>query len=548
MSRSPLFADIIRSLRIARYCEEHRLRTADGIAHARAADKTRAAERRSRREVLKAMMQTGVAGAAASVGWPAHALAARVPRKRSLDVGIVGAGLAGLACADALAAKGVTASIYDANTRTGGRCYSLRGRFPGQTVELGGEFIDNLHKTMLGYARRFGLAVEDVNKEPGDVFYYFDGDHIDEADIVDEFRDFVATMHVDLRRLSGDVTALSFTDADEALDRTSLQQYLNGENGAHQPAGPIARAAIAEAYVAEFGLEPDQQSSLNFLQFIHADRRSKFTPFGIFSDERYHIVNGNDLIVDGLTRALPTPVALGMMLERVRRTAADGIELTLATAGGTVTRTHDAVVLAVPFSTLRLVDLDSNLGLLPEQSNAIEFLGYGTNAKMMVGFVSRPWVAQGGNGASYSDLDNLQTTWETNPIRASKTRGVITDYSGGVRGATLTPGDVPAEAAAFLSDLEIMFPGAESAVRRETDGSVVTHLEHWPSNPLTRGSYTCYLPGQFTTIAGYEGMPAKNLYFAGEHTNSFYAYQGFMEGAALSGIDAATAILRAARR
>jgi monoamine oxidase len=74
------------------------------------------------------------------------------------------------------------------------------------------------------------------------------------------------------------------------------------------------------------------------------------------------------------------------------------------------------------------------------------------------------------------------------------------------------------------------------------------HLEHWPSNPLTRGSYTCYRPRQFTTIAGHEGTPVGNLYFAGEHTNSFYDWQGFMEGAALSGIDAAQQILQDAKR
>jgi monoamine oxidase len=42
-------------------------------------------------------------------------------------------------------------------------------------------------------------------------------------------------------------------------------------------------------------------------------------------------------------------------------------------------------------------------------------------------------------------------------------------------------------------------------------------------------------------------MPADNLLFAGEHTNSFYEWQGFMEGAALSGIAAAKAILSAAK-
>jgi monoamine oxidase len=58
-----------------------------------------------------------------------------------------------------------------------------------------------------------------------------------------------------------------------------------------------------------------------------------------------------------------------------------------------------------------------------------------------------------------------------------------------------------------------------------------------------RGSYTCYTPGQFTGIAGLEGQPAGRLLFAGEHADSFYSWQGFMEGACLSGIAAAGQIL-----
>ena len=76
---------------------------------------------------------------------------------------------------------------------------------------------------------------------------------------------------------------------------------------------------------------------------------------------------------------------------------------------------------------------------------------------------------------------------------------------------------------------------------------ILVHLEHWPSSPLTKGSYTCYRPGQFTTMAGLEGVPVNNLFFAGEHTNSFYEWQGFMEGAALSGIAAARSILAAVK-
>ena len=75
-------------------------------------------------------------------------------------------------------------------------------------------------------------------------------------------------------------------------------------------------------------------------------------------------------------------------------------------------------------------------------------------------------------------------------------------------------------------------------------GSFRVHLEHWPSNPLVKGSYTCNHPGYFTSIAGNEAKQVGNLYFAGEHTSSFYEFQGFMEGAALSGIRAAREILQ----
>ena len=83
---------------------------------------------------------------------------------------IVGAGLAGLACGDELRQHGVRATIYEASDRAGGRCFSLGGAFPGpvafpdQVVERGGEFIDTEHKTMIRYAQRFGLALEDVTK------------------------------------------------------------------------------------------------------------------------------------------------------------------------------------------------------------------------------------------------------------------------------------------------------------------------------------------------------------------------------------------------
>ena len=172
------------------------------------------------------------------------------------------------------------------------------------------KLIDNLHKTMLGYAQRFGLAKEDVNKVPGEVFYHFYGQRYPEAAVVTEFRDFVSAMRVDLNRLSREITATSHTQTDEVLDQTNLMAYLEGANGAQTPAGPLVKAAIIEAYEAEYGLAADEQSCLNFLLFIHADRRSKFTPLGVFSDERYHLLDGNDGIVAGLAAELSERIGL----------------------------------------------------------------------------------------------------------------------------------------------------------------------------------------------------------------------------------------------
>ncbi len=487
--------------------------------------------RPSRRAVLK----TGL-GALSAVP---SLLSARKPP--NIDVGIVGAGLAGLSCGWELHRRGVAVTVYEAESRVGGRCYSMGSgfpgpvSFPGQVVERGGEFIDTGHKTMLRYAKEFRLDLEDVTKFPGATAYYFDGHRVAESAVVEEFRSFVTAMRRDLRSISKAPSAASHTPADRAMDLTSLAEYL-----VTRGAGRLVRKAIEEAYVAEYGLEPDQQSCLNFLLFVHADRRSKFRPFGVFSDERYHILQGNQAVPDGLASRLAGRIRNGHVLEAVRKTASGRVELRF---GGGTSSVHDAVVLAIPFTVLRQVDLDPSLDLPAWKTSAIQELGYGTNAKMMVGFSRRTWADTNSNGSSYSDLLHHQTTWETNPKFATAQRAVLTDYSGGHRGAGLNPGQLQAEAGRFLDDLDSVFPGASADAVRGSAG-YLAHLEHWPSNPRSVGSYTCYLPGQFTTIAGNEGTPVGNLFFAGEHANSFYEWQGFMEGALLSGVAAAEQILK----
>ncbi len=493
------------------------------------------ANERDRAALSRRRFLGGMAAAGALALTSKKALGA--PNKPNPDVGIVGAGLAGLQCAYTLSTYGVTASLYEASDRVGGRQKTLRGFFPGQVAELGGELIDTGHKAMLGWVNKLNLTREDL-RNAEDVFYYIDGERVPEATVVDEYRAFVASMRPDLQASTGAPSVDGFNAADVQLDHTSLRDYLVSRG-----ASRIARKAIEAAYVGEYGRETTEQSCLNFLLYIHADKRSKFSPFGVFSDERFHVIEGQDRIATGIAALLPRPVDFGLTLVRVKKTSGGRVELTFRRGNTTVTKTHDHVVLAIPFSVLRTIELDASLQLPQWKKDAINLLGYGDNAKLMIGFQGPFWLDEGCDGTVYANLPNLQGTWETNPSNATSARAIMTDYAGGLLGKNMST-NVQQETAKFLADLEKVFPGA-TAKATKVNGKYLAALEHWPSNPLARGSYTCYLPGQFTTIAGNEGKAVGNLHFAGEHANSFYVWQGFQEGALLSGIDAATEVLGA---
>ncbi|MEW6708031.1 MAG: FAD-dependent oxidoreductase [Pseudomonadota bacterium] len=535
MARTHLFRMLQRCAALAAHCERTGMPEAEAVQAAREA----ALPSPGRRRVL------GAAAAGAGLGALGLAQAAARAAGGTADVAVVGAGFAGLYAATVLAGKGLEAQLFEAGTRSGGRVASLRGLFPGQVAERGAELIDTTHSTVRQLANQFGLTLENYETQPGEEFFYFDGRHHSEAEVVAEYRAFAAAMNQDLRRLSGGPTAEAHNEFDRQLDFMPLAAYLDSRG-----AGPLLRQVMDVAYTIEFGREIDRQSSLALLFFAQANKRGRFTPFGNFSDERFHVVEGNDAIATGLESNLPRPVAYQHRLLKVSRLADGRLKLAFAHGNRVVESVHAAAILALPAPMMREVEFDASVALPAHSRTAIAGLDYGTNSKMMVGFTARPWYERlNGNGGSYSDLPHHQNTWETAPSTAAfGVRGVITDYSGGNRGAALDPSRLQQEAQDFIADLERVWPGSSAYVRRDGRGRIVAHLENWSRNPLFKGAYTNNQPGYFTTLEGLYAQPAgQRLYFAGEHTDSFYSYQGFMEGALLSGARAADQAWRSLR-
>jgi monoamine oxidase len=524
IGRTPLFRRLLDSLRSA--------------GDAPKTSESKRGARVDRRQALKAGAAAVAIGGCAIEG-EETARTWQPLRAVDANIGVVGAGIAGIACAYELARAGARATVHEAGDRIGGRIWSSTdAAWLGQSIERGGELIDTGHKTMLGWARMLGLEVEEVTKPALPTLYHLDGALVSEASLVDEYRVLVDAMREDLRTI-GAPTAAAHTPAERALDLVSLEEWLVRKRAPSK----IAKL-LRIAYTIEYGVAPSAMSCLSFLLFAKASRQSKLRLFGNFSDERYHVIGGNQQIPIGLAARLPGPIALGRRLTAVRKLSDGRIELTFVEGGRTVTARHDAVVLAIPFHLLRGVTFDRSVGLPAGKSAAIAKVVYGANSKLMLGFRGRPWIEQGSSGASYSDRPYLQATWETNPKRANDTRSVITDYTGDALARALSPTRAQQHAADFLRDFDVVLPGAAARARRDDRGRYVCHLEQWSTNPLAQGGYTANQPGYFTEIAGHEATPVGNVYFAGETTDSFYSWQGFMEGGALSGLRAAREIVR----
>ncbi len=516
MGKTHLFSHLRRALELAARFERLGVSTSEGL------ERTAAAQW-SRRRFLKSSTLTAAGVAASAMIGAQEVVGGQAPR-----VVIVGGGVAGLTCAFRLQQAGLRPLVIEAGGRPGGRLFTLRGVFPdGQFAELGGEFIDSGHQFVWRLARQLGLTLLDLRAGDGALggdVYFLGGRRAPLDQIVSEFRPVAARILRDLATIKGDGSVTYRAPNNGAqLDRLSLAEWLD----ARGVCGAI-RSLLEVAYVGEYGLEADEQSCLNMLRMIGSDT-DKLKLFGE-SDERFRFAGGNDSLPRELAKRLKEPISFDTRLEAIGQSSSGAYTLTVNQSGFVRELPADEVVLALPFTLLRQVDL--RVELPPVKRLAIDTLGYGTNAKLVAGFARRVWQTTGSNGSTYSDLP-YQACWES--ARGQRgAHGLLTNFLGGRGGVELGRGQTETQAAAFIAQIDRVFPGAQPAFT----GQAVRY--NWPTAPLTRGSFSCYRPGQYSTIAGAEKEPVGGLHFAGEHTSA--DFQGFVNGAVESGERAAREI------
>ncbi|BAZ51442.1 hypothetical protein NIES4103_40910 [Nostoc sp. NIES-4103] len=444
---------------------------------------------------------------------------------------VVGAGIAGLTAAYRLRQAGVPVDIIEARNRVGGRIRSLSNAAnTGVTVELGGEFIDTDHTSLQKLATELGLTIADlIAADEGLVkeTWYFQGRQISELEIITYFIPLAQKIEQDLAAIGDEsVNYRSHNQAAIALDHTSITQYLEQAR-----INPILQEMLDVAYTAEYGREAAEQSCLNLL-FLIGTNTDEFSVYGE-SDERYTIRGGNQQVPRLLANFLANSIEIDTELEAISIRPDGRYRVSLRSGYRTFNRTYEKILLALPFSTLRLVALNVNLPRVKQK--AIAELGYGTNAKLITGYQQKLWRTRYNSTAATFIDTGYQNTWEASRYQLSP-KGVITQFTGGQNGLSLGKGSAESQAQILLPQLEQIFP----KITKQRQGQAIR--AYWPGEQYTQGSYSCYLLGQWTTIAGSEQKRVGNLFFAGEHCSQ--SYQGYMEGGCQTGEVAAKRILK----
>jgi monoamine oxidase len=398
---------------------------------------------------------------------------------------VIGAGFAGLAAAAALADGGLEPLVLEARERVGGRVHSRRlGN--GAVVELGAEFVEDDHQTLVATAGRLGLAMAPTGMAYGD------------REPRGGFGTDRATVLAEVERLKG---LLADRPGLAAAGR-SVAEVL-----AELPLDPGARQAIAARLQVSAG-QPVQELAATVLG--HAG--SSFS-----TRESLRVAGGNQRIALRLAERLGRAVHLGVPVRAVSwsgpgvRVAVDGAELEA-----------EACLLAVPASVIGRIRFDPPLPAW--KAEALERVAYGHAAKLFVPLGQAPppsavlsvpdhywtWTARGADGA---------------------VQPVVSAFAG----------SAPALAALEVAGGPATWRRRLAALRPDLDLDGGAVLSTWDDDPFIEAAYSTRTPAFDPGDPDLLARPVGPLHFAGEHTAG--PWSGLMEGALRSGLRAAAELL-----
>jgi monoamine oxidase len=398
-----------------------------------------------------------------------------------MRVVVVGAGFAGLACADRLVDLGHDVVVFEARDRVGGRVWSqpLIADDPDTLVERGAEFVLDGYAALRDVVSRLGLSLADTGMS-----YY-----------VREPRGGAPTTP-DAIAEAGRELAEAARNVPASTSLRDLASRLSGDRAALDAC--VARMSLSCAHPPEL---------LSAWAALEASAQTEWKP-------SHRVAGGNQLIATGLAARLGGRLHLATPITAVTCHAE---QVVVHGAGGEVT--GDAVVVAVPAAVIDSIVFEP--ALPAAKTYAFGRLGLGQAAKLHLP-LTKP--------APYSaviDVSRGLWCW-TAAGPGGETQPILHSFASSA--PVLDALDVARGPSTWVAALEELRPELDL----QPPGALLTT---WQDDPWTQMAYSALSTHTQDSDADLLAGPVGRVHFAGEHTAGPWA--GLMEGALRSGLRAA---------
>lgn len=416
---------------------------------------------------------------------------------------VIGAGFAGLAAAYRLKQNGCQVVVVESRNRVGGRVFSHQiDNEEDLVIELGAEWVGASHERMISMCNEFGLILENNQFES---HLTFAGEYFPKGKW-----DYSAEWKAKFEKLIKDYA--NFREEDKKkLDRIDWWRYLVNNGITERDIqirdlldstdfGECIRHVSAYAAIAEYA-----ESSVK-------------------NEMDYKIKGGNSRFSESLADRIGRENII--LKSRVTEVDQTGGKVKVTTHTGEV-YSGDSLICTVP--TYALMNIKWNPGLPEDKIDAINQLQYARICKHAVLFNERFWKDE--------DFDMVTDVYGHYFYHATKnqkgTKGSLISYTIGDKADVVSRQNDEFKANMINDSLKTAFGDVKSKIVNQVN-------YYWGMDEYTKGGYALYGVGQWYTLMPVLKKKFKDTYFAGEHLAD---WQGFMEGAIVTGEEAADAIL-----